>query len=68
MGVDLSEFEKFLIDEERYPLSSRVGINATPLLESVISPTGSLFLSHIDATPPEDKCNTINATPVRWSP
>ena len=25
-----------------------------------------VFLSNIDATPHDHKCNTIDATPVRW--
>ena len=42
--------------------------NATPSAESVQHGSGSFFLSPINATPPENKCNTINATPVRWMP
>ena len=52
----------------QHPLSSRVGINATPSAELVEHGSGSFFLSPINATPPENKCNTINATPVRWTP
>ena len=52
----------------QHPVSSRVGINATPPPEPVRNGTDHLFLSPINATPREDKCNTINATPVRKSP
>jgi integrase len=52
----------------QHPLTSRVGINATPSLESNQHGSGSFFLSPINATPRENKCNTINATPVRWTP
>ena len=48
--------------------SSRVGINATPSPDAVGSTLNHHFLSPINATPREDKCNTINATPVRKSP
>jgi hypothetical protein len=48
--------------------SSRVGINATPSPDAVRSALNHHFLSPINATPREDKCNTINATPVRKSP
>ena len=48
--------------------SSRVGINATPSPDAVGSALNHHFLSPINATPREDKCNTINATPVRKSP
>ena len=51
-----------------HPLSSRVGINATPSAEPSQHGSGSFFLSPINATPRENKCNTINATPVRWTP
>ena len=52
----------------QHPLSSRVTINATPLAEPRINALSIIFLSFINATPREDKCNTINATPVRWNP
>ncbi len=29
-------------------------------------PISLFFLTPIDATPHENKCNTIDATPVRW--
>ena len=48
--------------------SSRVGINATPSPDAVRSAPNHHFLLPINATPREDKCNTINATPVRKSP
>ena len=48
--------------------SSRVGINATPSPDAVRSAPNHRFLSPINATPREDKCNTINATPVRKPP
>ena len=48
--------------------SSRVGINATPSPDAGKSAIDRYFLSPINATPREDKCNTINATPVRKSP
>ena len=48
--------------------SSRVGINATPSPDAVRSAPDHHFLSPINATPREDKCNTINATPVRKPP
>ena len=47
--------------------SSRVGINATPSPDAVRSAPKHHFLSPINATPREDKCNAINATPVRKS-
>jgi site-specific recombinase XerD len=48
--------------------SSRVGINATPSPDAVRNAPNHHFLSPINATPREDKCNTINATPVRKPP
>ena len=48
--------------------SSRVGVNATPSPYAVRSALNHHFLSPINATPREDKCNAINATPVRKSP
>ena len=47
--------------------SSRVGINATPSPDAVRIALNLHFLSPINATPREDKCNAINATPVRKS-
>ena len=55
----------------QHPLRSKsswVGINATPSPDAVRSAPNHHFLSPINATPREDKCNTINATPVRKPP
>ena len=49
------------------PLSSRVRINATPSENGTQKTLEDIFLSLINATPRENKCNTINATPVRFS-
>ena len=46
------------------PIASRVRINATPSIDPVSHCSCFLFLTLIGATPREDKCNTINATPV----
>ena len=47
------------------PLSSRVRINATPSEKPITHYMGFIFFAIINATPRENKCNTINATPVR---
>ena len=47
--------------------SSRVGINATPDDNPAQRTLDDIFLTLINATPRENKCNTINATPVRFS-
>ena len=47
------------------PLSSRVRINATPSGKPITHYMGFLFFAIINATPRENKCNTINATLVR---
>ena len=72
-GGELSEKALLLFFGElmQHPVrldSSRVGINATPSPDAVRSAPNHHFLLPINATPREDKCNTINATPVRKSP
>ena len=47
--------------------SSGVRINATPSENGTQRTLEDIFLSLINATPRENKCNTINATPVRFS-
>ena len=46
---------------------SRVRINATPSENGTQRTLEDIFLSLINATPRENKCNTINATPERFS-
>ena len=49
-------------------ITLRVRINATPSEEGTRSTLEDIFLTLINATPRENKCNTINATPVRFRP
>jgi hypothetical protein len=48
-----------------HPLSSRVAKNAPPHTEGKISSAEPLFLSFINAPPPEEKCTTKDAPLVR---